>query len=70
MARVEFGPGSRIDQRGNVILVLKAWNRVIWLFFEEGTRDPARFARFEQRQAAAMDQIVHERGNEDGLAGT
>ena len=69
MARVEFRPVPRVDQRLDVILVLEARHRVVGLLFEEGARNASRLLRLEQRQAAAMDEIVDEGGDEDRLAG-
>ena len=53
-----------------MVLVLKARHGVVRLLLEEGARDASGLLRLEQRQAAAMDQIVDQRGDEHRLAGT
>ena len=61
----QFGNGARrirpdavVDQRGDMILVLEARHGVVRLLLQEGAGDAPGFLRLEQRQAAAMDQIV------------
>ena len=53
-----------------MILVLEARYRIIRLFLERGAGHPAGAQRLEQGQPAAMQQIVDQRRDEDGLAGT
>ena len=69
MARVESGQTRSFDQRGDVVLVLEARHRIVRLLLEQGARDAAGFLRLEQRQPAAMDQIVDEGRDEHRLAG-
>ena len=69
MARVESGQTRLIDQRLDMILVLEARHRVVGLFLQEGAGDAPGFLRLEQRQPAAMDEIVDQRRDEHGLAG-
>ena len=52
-----------------MVFVLEARDGVVRLLLEEGAGDAARFLRFEQRQPPAMDQVMHESGNEYRLAG-
>ena len=72
----EFGDGSgRIrpyalaDEGCDMVLVLEARHGVVGLMFEKGAGDAAGFLGLEERQPAAMDEIVHESGDEDRLAG-
>ena len=62
-------PDAVVDQRRDMVLVLEARHRVVRLLLEEGAGDAAGFLRLEQRQPAAMDQIVHEGRDEHRLAG-
>ena len=62
-------PDAVLHQRRDVVLVLEARHRVVRLLFQHGARDAAGFLRLEQRQPAAMDEIVHEGRDEHRLAG-
>ena len=53
-----------------MILILEARHRVVGLLLKEGAGDPSGLLCLEHGQAAAMDQIVHQGGDEHGLAGT
>ena len=62
-------PDPLVDQRRDMVLVLEARHGVVGLLFERGAGDAPRFLRLEQRQPAAMDQIVDEGRDEHRLAG-
>jgi hypothetical protein len=62
-------PGALIDQSGNVIFVLEARDGVVRLMFHERAGNAAALLGIEQWQSPAMQEIMHEGGDEHGLAG-
>ena len=67
--RVESGQTRALDQIAHMRLVVEARNVVVGLRHQARLGEAALWIGVEQRQAAAMDEIVDERGDEDGLAG-
>ena len=65
-----LGPVRRVlGELAQVLLVGKARQAVVGLRLEIGARDAALRHGGEERQAAAGDQVAHQRGDEHGLAG-
>ena len=70
MRRVDCGQWRSAPlERGQMLLIGEARHRVVGLRLEMGAGDAPLRRRAQHRQAAAADQIVDERGDEDGLAG-
>ena len=65
-----FRPAALLDQRAHVALVVEARHRVVGLRRQARAGDAAGRQRLEHREAAALDQAMHQRGDEHGLAGT
>ncbi len=68
MARVDCGHCALADQRADMVLVLETGNVHVRLRLERRARDAPGRMRLEQRQAAAANEIVDQRGDEDRLA--
>src|SRR5690606_27989322 len=64
-----FGPGSVAHQRLNMVLVLEAGNGIVGLRLQSDAGYPVCATRLVQSQAPAIQQVVDERRDEDGLAG-
>src|SRR5216683_365993 len=62
-------PAALLDQGADVVFIVEARHRVVRLRFQPGASDPSRGERLEDRKAAAAAEAVHQRRNEDGLAG-
>ena len=62
-------PEPLADQRLDMALIVEARHVVVGLRLEHRRRDAAARIGPEKRQAAAMQEIVDEGGDEDGLAG-
>ncbi len=63
-------PDPLLHQCADMILVLEARHGIIWLRLQTDCRHTTGLHRFEERQPAAMQKIMDQRGNEDRLAGT
>ncbi len=64
-----IGPDPLLDEGADMSLVIEAGHRVVGLRLEPRAGDAAAGIGLEQRQPAAMDEIVDERRDENGLAG-
>ena len=67
--RVDSGQTRSSTSAADMALVVEARHGVVGLRLELGAGDAAGGIGLEERQPAAMDQIVDQRGDEDGLAG-
>src|SRR5262245_39798833 len=66
-----FWPARRAaDEVGKMPLVREARNDIVRLRFEIDAQQPSLSGGIEEREASARDEVVHKRGDEDGLAGT
>ena len=65
---VELGPMPFGGERVQMRLVVEARHRVVRLRLESRAGDAPAGERLEHRQAAAMQQLMHQRGDEYGLA--
>ena len=64
-----LGPATPGGKRLQMGLVVEARHRVVGLRLEPRARDAHAAQRREHRQPPAMQQLMHQRGDEDGLAG-
>jgi len=64
-----IGPDPLVDQVAHVVLVVESRHIVVGLRRQRGAGDASAGISLEQGQAAAMDQVVDEGGDEDRLAG-
>ncbi len=63
-------PGGRVaGEIGKMLLIFEARDDLVRLRFQIGAQQAPLGGRVEERQPAAGDEIVHERGDEHGLAG-
>lgn len=68
IARVEIRPEPVAHQSGNMIFILEAGNGIVGLRFEPDFRNAAGAHGLEHRQPPAVQEIVHQRGDEHRLA--
>ena len=64
-----FRPSPLVDQGADVAFVVETRHRVVRLRLEPRAADAAACERLEDRKTAAAQQSMHQRGNEDRLAG-
>ncbi len=64
-----FRPQAAVDHVGDMVLIGEARHIVVRLRLQDGPRNAPGGICPKQRQSAAMDEIVHQSGNENGLAG-
>ena len=69
MRLVELGPAPLLGERAHVRLVVEARHRIVGLRLEPRAGNAPARKRLEHRQAPAMQQMVHQRGDEHRLAG-
>ena len=62
-------PAPLVGERAQMRLVVEARHRIVGLRLEPRARDAAARQRLEHRQAPAMQQLMHQRGDEHRLAG-
>jgi hypothetical protein len=62
-------PKAALHQFAHMALVIEARHGVVGLRLQKRFGYPSALLRFKQRQAAAMDEIVDEGGDEDGFSG-